>query len=177
MLQKQEAGMTTSQDIKKRADNAAEAVAALVNKQFSHSAPSAQVTQATERLQNSFLQLAGAFVQSMENAVVAAPQAPSLSEGFEEAKLLESIEKWQTRYRDIEEEFDTFKEQYDALTRQYNQLVDEYDVLSEEHAAAIDTAREKTEAFAVLSEATAHVSDRLDSSINRIDVIIEEGAA
>ncbi len=172
--------MTTSinpADIQARADAAADAVAAIVNQQCATSAPSMQVTQAAERLQNSFLQLAGAFVQSLENVQAADPAQSSLSDGFEEAKLLESIEKWQTRYRDIEEEFDAFKAQYDALTRQYNQLVDEYDVLSEEHAAAIDTAREKTEAFDRLSEAAAHVSERLDGSISRIDAIVEESAA
>jgi|GEM_PF-6405400 len=168
---------TSSQAIQQQADAAAEAVASLVKKQFANSAPDAQVTRATERLQNSFMQLAGAFVQSMENIAAAAPQPQSLSEGFEEAKLLESIEKWQTRYRDIEEEFDSFKEQYDALTRQYNQLVDEYDILSEEHAAAIDTAREKTEACDTLSKAVAHVSERLDGSIGRIDTLLEENAA
>ena len=92
--------------------------------------------------------------------------ATSKTSGLEEEKLLAAIDKWRRRFEEKETE-------NDKLTDMLVTLKEKYEILSDENAEFATNSKQQNHEYAKLTKIIANVSDRLDSSIETIDNILD----
>lgn len=134
--------------------------------------PQDELTHAGERLANSLLYLQQALQAFSGREKIAAPTAsPERNEsGFDESKLLASIEKWQRRYQELEGE-------YAKTEARLLELEEEVEALSRENDQLKHACDEQQGRYQRLKEASGQVMLRVERSIDMIDTLFEQAEA
>ncbi len=88
------------------------------------------------------------------------------SSGLNESQLIATLEKWRSRYTDVEKERDDLQEMLVGLKTRYEEVV--------RHNAALIKKSEQQEAdYMRLLDTVDEVSGRLDISLGLIDEVLE----
>ncbi len=129
--------------------------------------PKDELTLAGERLAGCLLHLQQVFQDfSARSNASSAPQERGES-GFDESKLLASIEKWQRRYQELEGE-------YAKTEARLLELEEEAEALSRENEQLKHTCDEQQGRYLRLKEASGQVMMRVERSIDMIDTLFEQ---